>query len=127
LAASSFSNPIKAAGLGDTALPLAIGGEFMLPLQFELEFQPRDLMLERFVLGHQVRDRLSRGIQLTVQEVDGATAGVGDMDHGPQRRAAQMWAMLQLRAGEFAVRVKAEVHARSSLNAGNLASFIRPG
>jgi hypothetical protein len=47
------------------------------------------------------------------------------MDHGPQGGAAQMWAMLSLRASEFVLGIEAEAHERSSLNARNLADFLR--
>jgi hypothetical protein len=56
LARLSLGRAFRNLGLGGTALSLAIGGELVLPLQFELEFQTRDLALERFIVGHQIRD-----------------------------------------------------------------------
>ena len=82
---------------------------------------------ERFVLGHQIRDRFPRGVQLTMQLVLAVTTLVGQMDQSPQRCAAQMRAMAELRASEFVLGIKAEAHGRSSLNAENLANFTRPG
>jgi hypothetical protein len=76
----SLGRILQRLDLGDTALALAIGGELVLPLQLELELQTLDLALERFVLGRQIRDRLSGGIQLTIQPVDGVAARVRDLD-----------------------------------------------
>ena len=45
----------------------------------------------------------------------------------PQERAAQMWAVHQLRAGEFMLGIKAKAHGRSSLNDQNLADFLGLG
>ena len=84
LARLGLGRAFRGLGLGGIALSLAIRGELVLPLQFELEFQTLDLSFERFVLGHQIRDRLPRGVQLTMQLVEGVIARVGDMDQSPQ-------------------------------------------
>ena len=55
LASLSFRGTFRALARADAALSLAIGGKFILPLQFELEFQTLDLALERFVLAPQIR------------------------------------------------------------------------
>ena len=83
LARLGIGRTFRGFDLGDIALSLAIGGELVLPLQFELEFQTLDLAFERFVLDRQIRDGLPRGVQLTMQEVNGVIAGVSDMDDRP--------------------------------------------
>jgi hypothetical protein len=97
-------------------LALAIGGELGLPLQLELKFQAFDLLFECLVLGDQVRDRFPCGIHLTMELVDGVTALVRHMDQSTQPSAAQMWAMVHLRAGMLRVGIEAEGHGRPSLN-----------
>ena len=89
------SAPLPRLGLGRAfrglvldgiGLSLAIRGELGLPLELELEFQTLDLSFERLVLGHQIRDRLPRGVQLAMQLVQAVIARVGQMDQSPQRR-----------------------------------------
>src|SRR5262249_53038070 len=88
LARLSLGRAFRSLGVGGTAPSLAIRGELVLPPQLELEFQTLDLALERSVLSQQIRDRPPRGIQLTMQAVDGAPARVGDMAQTPPRRPA---------------------------------------
>ena len=86
LARLSLGRAFRGLVLGGIGLSLAIRGELGLPLELELEFQTLDLSFERLVLGHQIRDRLPRGVQLTMQPVEAVTALVGQMDQRPQRR-----------------------------------------
>src|SRR5271165_969675 len=69
LARLSLGRAFRRRALGGTGLSLAIRGELGLPLELEFEFQTLDFSFERLVLGHQVRDRFPRGVQLTMQLV----------------------------------------------------------
>ena len=108
---------------GRVGLPLPIRGEFGLPLQLEFKLQPLDLLLERLVLGHQLRDGFPSGIQLTIQPVEAVIALVGRLNQTSQRRAPQMRAMADLRASVLMLGIKAERHEHSSLNAPNPTAF----
>ena len=117
---------LRGCARGDTGLSLPIRGELGLPLKLEFEFQTLVLTFERLVLGYQLRGPFLRGVQLTLQPVEAVAARIGQTDQTPTRRAAQMRAMVQLRASVLVLGIKAEAHGRSSLNAGNLTNFLRP-
>ena len=127
LARLSLRRALGGRALGCAGLSLAIRRELGLPLQLEFEFQTLDLAFECHVLVRQLRSRLQRGVQLALQPVAAVIALVGHKDQSSQRRAPQMRALLDVRAGEFVLGIKAEAHGRSSLNAEKLANFIRPG
>ena len=126
LARHGLGRALRGCARGDTGLSLPIRGELGLPLKLEFEFQTLVLTFERLVLGYQLRGPFLRGVQLMLQPVEAVAARIGQTDQTPQRRTAQMRAMVQLRASVLVLGIKAEAHGRSSLNAGNLTNFLRP-
>src|SRR4029077_10869855 len=97
----SLGRAFRGLVLDGMGLSLAIRGKLGLPLELELEFQTLNLSFERLVLGHQIRDRLPRGVQLAMEQVQAVTARVRQIDQSPQRGAPEMRAMADVRATEF--------------------------
>jgi hypothetical protein len=56
LAWLSLGRAFRGLVLDGISVSLTIGGELVLSLQFELEFQTLDLVFKRFVLSDQIRD-----------------------------------------------------------------------
>ena len=79
----SLGRAFRGLVLDGMGLSLAIRGKLGLPLELELEFQTLNLSFERLVLGHQIRDRLPRGVQLAMEQVQAVTARVRQIDQSP--------------------------------------------
>src|SRR5262249_22570475 len=123
----SLGRAFRGLVLDGRCLVQVVRGKFGLPIEHELEFQTLNLSFKRLILGHQIRDRLPRGVQLAVGVVQAVAARVGCEDYCSERRAPEMRTMAKVRASEFVFGVEAELHERSSLNAGKLADFAYRG
>ncbi len=123
LARHGLGRLLRGCARGDTGLSLLIRGELVLPLELEFEFQALVLTSEPPRLGYQLRGPFLARRPIGAAANEAVAVRIGQTDQTPQGAPALMRAMVQLRASEFVLGVKAKAHGRSSLNAGNLTNF----